>query len=266
MAAILSNQGINLIMNLFCGVAVNAARGIAVQVQHAVEKFVTDFMTALNPQITKTYAAGETDKSIQLVYRGAKFSFFLLITLAMPIMFRAPCILDLWLKTYPDYALEFVRLILIYSCLSVLSKPLITEILATGKVKSNAFIIGYLRMLNLPLCYLALWMDYEPTYCFYILIVIEFVAMNARLYIVKKYTGNAIINFYRYVFMKVVLIVVVMLPIDHIANSYLPGTFSGLILFIVISVIATILTIAFLGMNSNERIYLYNIIKSKLSK
>lgn len=266
MAAILSNQGINLIMNIFCGVAVNAARGVAVQVQHAVEKFVTDFMTALNPQITKTYAAGETDKSMQLVYRGAKFSFFLITILAMPIIIRTPYILDLWLKTYPEYAIEFVRLILVYSMLVVLSKPLITEILATGKVKSNAFIIGGLRMLNLPLCYMALNFDYQPTVCFYILILVEIFTMHARLYIIKSYTGNSIIRYYNNVLARILPIIICVLIGDYYINKAIPHSFLGLVIFSSISVSITIVAIAVFGLTNNERSFIMKFVTSKIKK
>ena len=266
MAAILSNQGINLIMNIFCGVAVNAARGVAVQVQHAVEKFVTDFMTVLNPQITKTYAAGETDKSIQLVYRGAKFSFFLITILAMPIITRTPYILDLWLKTYPEYAIEFVRLILVYSMLVVLSKPLITEILATGKVKSNAFIIGGLRMLNLPLCYIALNFGCQPTICFYVLILVEILTMHARLYIIKSYTGNSVLRYYKNVLARVLPIVICALICDYYINKVVPSTFPGLMVFSAISVSITIIAIAIIGLTNNERSFIIKFVTSKIKK
>ena len=99
-ASILSNHGVNIVLNIFCGVAVNAARAIAMQVLHAITKFVSDFTVALNPQIVKTYAAGETSKSMELVYRGAKFSYYLMFMSSVPIIFFTPEILNLWLGPY----------------------------------------------------------------------------------------------------------------------------------------------------------------------
>lgn len=265
-ASILANQGVNVILNLFGGVTVNAARGLAVQVQNAVTKFVNDFMTALNPQITKTYAAGDIDKSMTLVYRGAKYSFFLILALATPIIFKAPYILELWLKNVPDYTVIFVRLTLAYSMVVVLSNTLITEILATGKIKINAFIIGGLRLTILPLCYLVLKMG-SPIYsAYFVLIGIDFLSLFTRLYILKDVCGVAITGYVRHVLLYVILVSAPVMMANYYGIQIFSNSLFGLGIYAIISVFITGVFSFILGMTSKERNYFYVLIQNKILK
>ena len=110
LAWLLKAQGLNLVLNIFFGPIVNAAYGIASQVNAAVNKFVQNFTTAMNPQIVKSYAAGEQQYMTQLVCRGAKFSYFLLLLFAVPLLIEMPAILSIWLGTVPDHSITFTRL------------------------------------------------------------------------------------------------------------------------------------------------------------
>lgn len=103
-ASILRDQGGNIVINLFCGPSVNAARGIAVQVNTAITGFVQNFMTALNPQITKSYASGNKEYMMTLIFQGARFSFYLLLLLSLPILINTHYILVIWLKLVPEHA------------------------------------------------------------------------------------------------------------------------------------------------------------------
>ena len=252
-AAILSNHGVNLVLNLFCGVAVNAARAISMQVLQAVSKFVSDFTVALNPQIVKTYAAGELEKSMELVYRGAKFSFFLMFLFSVPIIFLTPEILHLWLGDYPDYTIIFVRLTLIYGLVTVLSKTLTTEILATGKIRSNAFIIGGLRILILPFSYLVLWMGYDAYMVYYVMIVIDSISIFTRLFILKDVTGVKMIGYVKNVLIPVLIVSILSCCLCYLAWIKMPNTLPYNVLFLSISLIVCITIIAFIGITSKER-------------
>lgn len=252
-AAILANHGVNIVLNIFCGVAVNAARAISMQVLHAVSKFVSDFTVALNPQITKTYAAGELDKSMELVYRGAKFSYFLMFTFSIPLIFLTPEILNLWLGHYPDHTITFVRLTLIYGLVTVLSKTLITEILATGKIQANAFIIGGLRILILPLSYLVLWLGYDAYMVYYVMIVIDSISIFTRLYILKNVTGVKMIGYIKNVLIPVMLASIISCAICYIIWRQLPSTLPYNMLYVVTCLAVCIIVIACIGISSNER-------------
>lgn len=265
-ASVFANQGVNMVLNIFCGVTVNAARGVAVQVQHAVTKFVNDFMTALKPQITKSYAAGDVEKSMSLVYRGAKFSYFLMFMLATPIIFKTPDILTLWLKKYPDYATYFVQLTLAYSLITVLSTPLTTVILATGKIKSNAFIIGGLRIMILPLAYLVLKLGYPPYTVYFIMILVDFVSIFTRLYILKSISGVKIRCYMKSVLVFVSAVSLFSIIVNSILYRLLPQTRIGLFVFVVLSLLASLLIIVLVGLTSKEKSAIFFTIKNKLSK
>lgn len=266
-ASILSNHGVNIVLNLFCGVTINAARAISMQVLHAISKFVSDFTVSLNPQIVKTYAAGELDKSIELVYRGAKFSYYLMFIFSVPIIFLTPEILKLWLGHYPDHTIIFVRLTLIYGLITVLSKTLTTEILATGKIRANAFIIGGLRILILPFSYLVLWMGYDAYMVYYVMIAIDSISIFTRLYILKVVTGVEMIEYVKSVLFPVTIVSILSCTICYIIWKYIPSTFLFNTLYVFISLIVCITIIAYIGITSNERLMLMsgiNIIVNKI--
>ncbi len=265
-AAILATHGVNVVLNLFCGVTVNAARGVAVQVQHAVTKFVNDFMTALKPQITKTYASGEVRKSMSLVYRGAKFSYFLLLVLSVPIFFKTSDILTLWLKKYPDYSTIFVQLTLIYALITVLSTPLTTVILATGKIKSNALIIGGLRILILPLSYLVLVLGFAPYSVYIVMILIDTISIFTRLFVLKSITGFKIIPYIKEVLIYTLAVSVVILFINYQLCCINTGSVIGLLLYIMASIIISLVVIVILGLTGTERSALYAILNKRISK
>ena len=125
-AAIINIHGVNMLMNLFFGVTVNAARGMAVQVNHAINSFAQNFMTALNPQITKSFAVGDSKYMFTLIFQGARLSFYMLLFLSLPVLMSTEYILSIWLKNVPDYTIIFVRLILIFAMCESISNPLIT--------------------------------------------------------------------------------------------------------------------------------------------
>lgn len=265
-AGVLSNQGINLVLNLFCGVTVNAARAIAIQVQHAVTKFVTDFMTALNPQITKSYAAGELEKSMTLVYRGAKFSYYLVLIFSVPIFFKTSEILQLWLKDYPNYAVIFVQLTLVYALVNVVSHPLITEILSTGKIKANALIIGGIRILSFPISYVLLKLNFAP-YCVYVvLIVIDTISIFTRLYIIRSITGTKIILFLKNVVLYVAVVTIAVAVVNVLLSELLSGSLLYSLLYVVVSVGSSSIIVWFLGMSRRERLKIGELLLKRLKR
>ena len=265
-AAILSNHGVNLILNMFYGVTINAARGIAVQVQNAVVKFANDFMTALNPQITKSYAAGETEKSLSLCYKGARISFFLLMTITLPIIIRTPYILELWLKIYPDYAIIFVRLTLALSLVTLLSVPLTTEILAVGKLQSNALAIGGIRLLILPICYIVMKLGNDPQSCYVVLILMEIVSLFVRLYILKRQIQANIIGYIREVIFYIIIVFSLSFSISYLLDNVVEQSFIGLIFFVFLSVIFSVSIVYVIGLKKNEREQIKKIILNKIQK
>lgn len=185
-ATVIMNQGVNVLLNLFFGPTVNAARAIAYQVRGGVAQLSANFQMAMNPQIVKTYAAGQIDQMHRLVLRGAKLSFFLVSILALPVIFNAEIVLDLWLKDTPQYAVLFTQLVLIDIMIESISGTMMTAIQATGKIALYQSVVGGLLILNLPLSYIALKIGYPPEVVFFISIIISTSAFFARVFIVSN--------------------------------------------------------------------------------
>lgn len=162
-AWMLETQGVNILINMFFGVQLNAARGIAVQVNNIVQQFVNNFMTALTPQITKSYASGDLSYMNNIVLKGAKFSYLLTYIVALPVALETDTILKLWLKDYPDYTVPFVRLTLAISLCMVLVNPFLTALRATGNIRNYQIVVGLVGLLQFPFVYVAFRLGFSPT-------------------------------------------------------------------------------------------------------
>ena len=185
LAIVFKTQGLNLLLNLFFGPAVNAARGIAVQVQSAMALFAGNLQTAMNPQITKTYAQGALQEMHRLVFRSAKFTFFLLLILCLPVMFEIDWILEFWLGEVPAHTSNFVILMLCVTILNAIATPLRDSAAATGKVKVYQSVVSGLLLLTLPAAYLALKMGGSPESAFVTELVLFAMALLAQLVIIR---------------------------------------------------------------------------------
>lgn len=130
-----NSQGLNILLNMFFGVTINAARAVAYQVETAITQFSTNFLTAVNPQITKSYAQGDTNRFFQLITESSKFSFYLLFMLSLPAFLEAPYILKLWLVEVPETSVSFLRFALFYGVFRIVTRPIITGTHATGNIK-----------------------------------------------------------------------------------------------------------------------------------
>lgn len=180
-ASLLKDQGVNVLLNLFMGPVVNAARGIANTVNNVLSSFANNFMTALKPQITKSYAAGDYDYMISLVERGSRFSYYILLLFALPMMFETEFVLTLWLKHYPEHTVNFVRLILIVTMCDVLSNTLIQLKAATGKVRNYQIVVGGMLLMNFPLSYLCLKVGFPPESTLIVALIVAVSCLLLRL-------------------------------------------------------------------------------------
>ena len=150
-SGILRDQGVNVLLNIFGSPVINAARGIAMQVYAAASSFAGSFITALNPQITKSFASNDRAYSMKLVFQGARFSFYLMLILSLPILMETHSVLSLWLGVIPENSVTFVRLMLICVMTESISFTMVTLMLATGKIRNYQIIVGGCQMLNFPL-------------------------------------------------------------------------------------------------------------------
>ena len=197
-----NSQGINMVMNIFCGVAVNAAMGIANQVNAAVYQFVSNFQIAFNPQLVKSYASNERERFISLIFRTSKFSFFLTFFLVLPICLNIDFILKLWLGDVPAYTAEFVQLTLAYSLISSLSAPLWMSVQATGEIRNYQLIVSFLILINLPLAYAVLKLGLPPTWALGVRVVMNFFTTLWRVFYLRGKIGLPTGKFLRGVIFK----------------------------------------------------------------
>lgn len=188
-AWMLNTQGINFLMNIFFGVTLNAARGIAVQVETVVQQFVNNFMMALNPQITKTYASDELPRMHQLICTGARISFFLMVLISLPICFETKFLLSLWLGAEKvnemSFVVIFTRLSFVSALCTVLGSTLVTAQLATGKVRTYQIVMTVIGIWVFPFTWLAYKLGGTPEWGYIIFIIIYFILIFVRVYLVK---------------------------------------------------------------------------------
>lgn len=255
---LLNTQGVNIVTNIFFGVTVNAARGIADQVKGIVMQFVSNFTTAINPQITKSYAANDNEYLFKLICKGAKLSYFMILMLAMPLMFETETILKLWLKDYPPYAPLFLRLVLIEQMVDFLGNTTARAVWATGKIRKYYIYVSSISMLVLPVSYCFYWLGFPPesSYCAFIAIYILLIPI--RLQVLKE----LIPTFHPFMFYKEVMLpaltvslISLMLPFTFYCimdNSLLKS-----IIIIVVCLLSVAVTTLGLGLSKTEREYVF---------
>ncbi len=264
LAGVTFTQGVNILLNIFFGPAVNAARGVAIQVQSAVSGFVTNFQTALNPQITKTYSTNDLNQMHNLIFKSSKYSFFLLFLLSMPIILRTEQILILWLKIVPEHTANFVRLVLLISLIDSVANPLMTSAAATGKVKLYQGIVGSLLLLILPFSYFALKLGFQPESVFLVHLFIAILAQLSRLIIIKPMISLSLREYAFKVIKPIFIISLITIIPLYFINNYFGNGIINLILIAVISVIFVGIVILSFGLTKSERNFILSNLKSRL--
>ena len=265
-SAVLRDQGVNIVINIFCGPAVNAARGISSQVNSAIMGFVNNFMTALNPQITKSYASGDHKYMMTLIFQGARLSFYILLLLSLPVILNAHYILKLWLSNVPEHTELFVQLILICAMGESLSNTMVTAMLATGNIRNYQIVVGGLQMLNLPVSYVCLRLGCMPESVLIVAIVISQCCLAARLYMLRGMIGLSSIQYIKNVYFNIIIVALLSLSVPAILSRYMEESFLS---FVVLSLVAVICTIAvefYVGCNGKERAFVIEKIENVLQK
>lgn len=253
MAGTLMGQGINVLLNLFFGPAVNAARGVAVQVQSAVQLFATNFQTALNPQMMKTYAAGDLESMHTLLFRSAKFTFMLLLCLMLPLMLEIDTVLGLWLKDVPKYTNVFVCLMLSISIIDAMSNPFMTASAATGKVKVYQSVVGGILLSIVPIAYVALRLGAEPYAVFIVHLCVAMFAFVARMTIVKRLISLSVRNYIVKVLLPCLSVAIPSIVVTLGLKYVLPNDMVYSFAMILFSAFVVVLFSILLGLTKSER-------------
>lgn len=266
LAGVMNNQGINILLNLFFGPTVNAAVGIAYQVNNNVTQFVMSFHTAVKPQITKYYAAEEKDKMMILAFNSSKYSYFVLLIISMPILLEANYIFILWLKSVSDYMVLFTRLIIIIALIDSLSYSLQTVAQATGKIKLYQVVVGGMMLLNIPSSYILVKMGFPPQSTMYTAMSISVISLLLRLLMLRQLVKLPILKYIRQVIMRVIFVSITAPIIPLFIYLREDQSIKRLILVGASGLITCLITIYFIGLTAYERRYFIKAIKSRTIK
>ena len=266
-AAVMKEHGVNLVLNYFFGPVVNSARGLANQIFGAVNQLVSNFMMAMNPQITQSYAKGDLKYMLNLVYKGSKFSFYLVLILSLPIIINAHFIIGIWLKQIPEYTVIFTQLTLIVMLFSALSKPLITAQNATGDVRDYQLVVGGINLLNLPGSFICLYFGCNPQSVVIVAIVVEVIAFLARVYMLPRTIPSfSPLSFLRNIGLKCLLMAGIAAIPAIIVDYYMPENFCSFVFNVIFSMCISSVVILYLGCSYNERTLIMSKAKSLISK
>lgn len=265
-AYLFNTQGLNIAMNLFFGVTINAARGIATQVEGVVRQFVTNFTTALNPQITKSYASGNMDYMYTLVCRGAKYSYFLMLIFAVPFMFEADIILKLWLNNVPEYTPIFLRLTMIGTLCDLLGNSTANACWATGRVKKYYLWVGSIGSLVFFISY-GLFAIGFPAYTSYLVFIfIYIILIFVKLYIIKGLIDFPVTMFYKETLFRILPVTFITFIIASIPYEVMDSSIIRLLLTVVFSSVTLGGSIYLIGLEKSERTLVNNKLLSIWNK
>lgn len=260
-AGVAKGQGVNVVLNMFFGPTVNAARGIAIQVQSAVQGFVSNFQMAVKPQIIKSFAAGDKDYMTSLIIKSSKFSFYLIFILSLPIILEIDQILKLWLKTVPEYTNIFTILILIVILIDSMSDSLMTGVQATGKIKLYQAVVGSLQIAILPISFIFLNYGYSPEITLFVNIVISIIALIVRLIFINKLIGFPISFFFKDVIFNNILVVALSFVIPYLIKMKMDANTLRIFTIAFISIIWSLSIVYIVGLNKSEKRSVVKLIK-----
>lgn len=260
-ATVAYTQGLNILLNMFFGPVVNAAQGVAVQVQHAVSQFSVNFQTAINPQITKSFAVQDLNYMHSLIFRSSRFTFFLLLCISLPVLIETDFILGIWLKEVPQYTSVFLRIVLFVTIINALSNPLMISAQATGNVKIYQSVIGGILLTILPIAYIVLKLGGNPQSVFIVHLIICAIAFAVRLFIIKPMIHLSIKRFFKEVITQCILVGIVAFIVPFTIRYFCENTLLCSVFICVISILSAGISSFYIGMTSNERRYVLNKIR-----
>lgn len=265
-AVLAQGQGLNILLNVFFGPVVNAARAVAYQVQSAITQFSNNFMTAVKPQIIKLYAQGKIEEMMTLVKHSSWFSFYLMLIISLPICLETEYILRLWLVEYPEHTPQFLRLIIILCLIQTLKTPRTTVFHATGHLLLTNLVVGGILCTVFPLAYLLLKLGYSPESVFWAANFTMLASEFASVFILKKYINYSITSYLLNIHLRCFIIAIISTVALYSIVHFMEEGFLRLIITCVFSVVIVSLFAYTLGIDKNVRQKANRFIKKKLSR
>lgn len=261
-----NQQGVNILLNLFFGPAVNAARGIAFQVTSVVGNFSANFFTAVKPQIIKTYASEDYNSFTNLIYFSSKFSVFLVWLICLPIFLRIKYVLSIWLHEVPEYTSDFICWVLLFLLVDTLNNPLWSAIQAVGKLKKTILYGSTFFLLAFPLSYIFLKLGFDAWIVYPVLLITRTGYLVIVFRILQQYIDIKSVRYIKEVILPITLVIIssalMMFPI----NACFKENFISLVAVCTISLLVSSLCIYIFGITKSQRQVVINRIKYYASK
>ncbi len=266
LAFMMNGQGVNILLNMFFGTIVNAARGIASNVCGHLSKFISNFQVAINPQVIKYYAQGDIKQMNKLTKNNSKYSLYLVLLFCIPFLLETQYILQLWLGQVPEYSAEFIRLSIIILMIQSIDYPIGNAIHAYGKMKLPNLTASIVYMTALPISYIAMKVGATPVISYIVLSIIYPVALICDLWVLNKYSGFGVWDFFIDVVLRGIgiMIMSILLPLSII--MIMDSSFKRFIIVCLTSVFMSAVTMFYLGLDENKRQIVYNKIKPMILK
>lgn len=266
MAYIGFTQGVNILLNVFFGPAINAARGVAVQVEGALKQFSGNFQMAANPQMTKRYAANDLRGMHNLLFKSSKFSFFLLFVVSLPVMLHTETILDWWLVEVPGHTVAFFRIIICISAIGVLADPMNICAQATGRIRKYQLVEGGTLLLIVPVSYLSLKLTHVPETVFAVHLCIALAVHFLRIMMLRNMIALSAKEYARNVLLRIAAVTAATLLFLSLIGVVAPSALHGFFACTALSVVASSLAIYGIGLTRAERRFMLNLARNHIAR
>ena len=271
LAYTLKSNGLNIVINIFFGTVVNAARGIAYQVLSAVNQFIFAFQNSFRPQMTKSYAAGDFAYLKRIYYSCTKLSYYLIITISLPILLETPYILHLWLGDVPEHTVAFTRLVIITTFVSAFANPTSGVAYSAGKIKWFTILVSSVYLLIVPVAYFFLRMGYPAESSMVVSLVLTVIAQIIRLFVVRNIASMSIREYMKMVVLPTAIYSILTPLIPLFIQQKMPNqSFVRLLVVTIICVTCSLCFAWFFGLNKSEKFFIRRkisgVIKNNLLK
>lgn len=259
---LLANQGVTLLVNVFFGVAANAARGIVNQVDNAVRQMVNNITLATDPQIIKSYAEKDYTYMLKLTFMGSKYSFFLAMFFFVPILLESRAIISLWLGQYPEDAVLFLRLTIFVTLINVLSNTLMSVMMATGNIKTYQIVVGGIGASVFFFTLLAYWLGAPVESTYYIMLATAVAQLVARIVILRGMVKFPALRYIKEVLVNISIVAVISIATPTLVFINMRPSIPRLLIVIIVSVFSSIAAVYAIGMGRGEKTMLQAKVKS----
>lgn len=266
-SGVAKEQGINMILNLFFGPIVNAARGIAYQVAGALKSFTTNVTISSRPQLVQSYAQNDIRRTIQIMFSMSKFSYLIVLLFAIPVMFEIDYILDIWLSTsIPTYTGLFVNLVIVIAIIESLNPPISFVVHATGQMSRYQLITSIISVLIIPIAYVLLKLDFPPESVFYLGIVIQIIVQLVCMIILKSLVEYSLRDYVVMVLVPLTLVSLFTIVPSGVVHYIMDGGFIRLLCVTLVSTVSLIGSTLIVALNSGEKEMIYSLIHKIIKK